>query len=185
MVLDLGCGPGNYSCALAERFPKSTFIGLDYSSKAVQIATGIQKEKGLKNVSFVEGDAHNLPTKWTEYFDMVFVYDVLHDIPDPLTCLEQIHKVMKVDGCFSLVDMGFHSDPLDNAGDMKASMFYTISTYICLASSLTEEPHIGYGAMWGVEEIEKVLLSKNFKILGKGGSLSLIGKKVFFFCAKI
>lgn len=182
-MLDLGCGSGNYTNALAEIFPNSTFIGLDYSSKAVELANETKKEKNLKNITFVEGDGHNLPAEWTGYFDMVFVYDTLHDMPDPFKCLEQIHRVIKDDGCFSLVDMGFHSDPIDNVGDPKAAIYYTLSMYVCLTSSLTGEPHIGYGAMWGVEEIEKALKSKKFKIEGKG-SLSLIGTKAFFYCTK-
>jgi len=168
---------------LAKLYPNSTFTGLDYSERGIDLANLTKTEKGLTNVNFVMGDGQNLPEEWKTQFDMVFVYDVIHDVPNPFKCLEQIYKVLKDEGCFCLVDVGFHSDPLDNAGDIRASMYYTLSTFICLTSSMTEEPHVGYGAMWGVEELEKALKSTNFKIEGTG-AISLIGTKVFFYCTK-
>ncbi|WAQ99295.1 Y2258-like protein [Mya arenaria] len=182
-VVDLGCGPGNYTNILAQRFSNSSFVGLDYSEPAIQMANKDKAERGLSNVTFHVGDAHNLPEDWTESFDMVFVYDVLHDLPDPHKALKQINRILKPDGCFSLIEVGFHSDPVDNAGDMSAAMYYSNSTFICLASSMTGEPRVGYGACWGREEIEKAVLGAGFKISGES-SLVVMGTKCFFFCTK-
>ncbi|XP_052796210.1 S-adenosylmethionine-dependent methyltransferase Rv2258c-like [Mya arenaria] len=182
-VLDLGCGPGNYTNIIAQRFSNSTFVGLDYSETAVEMANKDKAERGLSNVTFQVGDAHNLPEDWTEGFDMVFVYDVLHDLPDPYKALKQINRILKPDGCFSLIEIGFHSDPVDNAGDMSAAMYYCCSMFICLASSMTEEPRVGYGACWGREEIQKAVLGAGFKISGDA-SLVVMGTKCFFFCTK-
>lgn len=114
---------------------------------------------------------------------MVFLYDALHDLPNPQRGLEELYRVLKDDGCMSLIEVGFHSDPIDNAGNFAASMFYTMGMFICLTSSLTAPPHIGYGAMWGVEEIEKTVRSKNFKISGED-CVVRVGHKVCFHCTK-
>jgi ubiquinone/menaquinone biosynthesis C-methylase UbiE len=111
------------------------------------------------------------------------VYDVLHDLPNPHKALGQIYKVLKKDGFFSLIEIGFHSNPVDNADDKGAALYYGVSTFICLQSSMSEEPHIGYGACWGKEKMEKALLDANFKINAKS-SLINIDKKAFFFCTK-
>ncbi|XP_052796661.1 S-adenosylmethionine-dependent methyltransferase Rv2258c-like isoform X2 [Mya arenaria] len=124
-VLDLGCGPGIFTNVLAQRFPNSTFVGLDYSDAAIEMSNRELADRGLSNVTFVKGDAHKLPEDWTADFDMVFVYDVLHDLPDPHKTLKQIHRILKPDGFLSLIDFGFHSDPVDNAGDKTAAMFYS------------------------------------------------------------
>ncbi|KAL4229710.1 hypothetical protein ACF0H5_010098 [Mactra antiquata] len=182
-VIDVGCGSGRFTNTLAKRFPNSTFLGLDYSDKGIELSNQMKDSLGLKNVDFVQGDAHNLPDEYNESFDMVFVYDVLHDLPNPFKALEQIYKVLKPDGFFSLIEIGFHSNPIDNAGDKAAAMYYTCSMFICLASSMTEPPHVGYGACWGVEEIEKALKGANFKLEGKS-SLVIIGSKTFFFSMK-
>lgn len=182
-VLDVGCGAGNFTNLLAERFPKSTFTGLDYSEVAIEKANKIKAEKGLTNITFTTGDAHNLIDEWTESFDFVFVYDVLHDLPDPHKALTQIYKVLKKGARFSLIEIGFHSNPLDNAGDKSAAMYYSASSFICLQSSMSAPPHIGYGACWGREKIEKALIDAQFQIEGSS-SISVLGTKTFFLCTK-
>lgn len=182
-MLDVGCGAGNFTNVLAQRFPNSTFIGLDCAKEGIAKANKMKAVKGLTNITFTLGDANNLPDEWTESYDLVFVYDVLHDLPNPFKALEQIYRVVRNDGCFSLIEIGFHSNPVDNAGDKGAAMYYTCSSFICLPSSMTEEPRIGYGACWGREEIQKALIKTNFKIFGTS-SIVLIGTKVFFLCTK-
>lgn len=182
-VLDLGCGPGRYTNTLAQRFPNSTFTGMDISSHAIELACAVKERKGLKNVTFIEANLLNLQDDWTGAFDMVFVYDVLHDLPDPFKALSHIYRVLKDDGCLSLVDFGYHSNPVDNAGDTGAAMYYSCSQFICLPSSMNEEPHIGYGANWGMEEIEKAVKGANFKVQEQS-SIVVLGQKVFFLCTK-
>lgn len=162
-VLELAAGTGNYSIALASKYPKSTFTGLDYSEHAVKLARELQKENKVENASFVHGDGHNLPETWTASFDLVFV-SMLHDLSDPPKCIEEVLRIMKPNGCFSVFENGYHSDPVDNANDISASMCYVLSMYYCLTSSLADPPHVGYGSMWGIEEIEKTLKMFPLKI---------------------
>jgi ubiquinone/menaquinone biosynthesis C-methylase UbiE len=180
-VLDFGCGSGNYANVLAQRFPNSTFVGLDISARAIEIANATKEKKGLENITFINGDLHDLESKWNASFDMVFVNDVLHDLPNPFKALEIIHSVLKDDGFLSLFEIDVHSNPEDNAGDKGAAMCYACSQFICLPSSMTEEPHIGYGACWGTEEIEKAVTHANFKIQG---NTEVIGTKAIFVCRK-
>ena len=58
-VADLGCGRGNAILALAERFPNSTFLGLDLGNDAVEWARTRTAELGLDNVTF---DVRDLTT---------------------------------------------------------------------------------------------------------------------------
>ena len=53
IVLELGCGKGEYTIGLAERFPDIDFIGVDI--KGARMWTGATEalEKGLKNVAFL------------------------------------------------------------------------------------------------------------------------------------
>ncbi|XP_052791931.1 S-adenosylmethionine-dependent methyltransferase Rv2258c-like [Mya arenaria] len=233
-VLDLGCGPGNFTNILAQRFPNSTFVGLDYSDAAIEIANrdkanrglfnmtfmmgdayklpddwtgdfdmvlrfsnstgawarflrhryknGQQRkaDRGLSKVTFMMGDAHKLPEDWAAHFDMVFVYDVLHDLTHPYNVLKQIHRILKPNGFLSLIDFGFHSDPVENAGDMTAAMYYSCSVFRLLASCMTEELWVGFGACWGREEIQKAILGAGFQINGE--SSPVVIEKHFFFC---
>lgn len=182
-VLDVGFGPGDHLCALAEQFPNSTFVGIDYDPKVIDYAQDIVVKKGLKNTVLLKGDAQNLPTEWTSRFDLVYVYYVLHDLPDPYKCLAQIRRVLKPDGRLSLTEVGYDSDPSGHVGDVTASMFYTMSVFVCLASSLTEPPHTGYGGMWGTDNIQKALVNQGFTILGSH-KIDNIGPSTLFMCNK-
>ena len=107
----------------------------------------------------------------------------MHDLPDPCKALDEVYKVMKNDGSLTLVEKGCHSHPVDNIGNLGAAMYYSLSMLVCLPSSMAEEPHMGYGACWGVEEIEKALRGAKFKIEGTS-SYATNALKVFFFCTK-
>jgi len=124
-----------------------------------------------------------LPKEWAQHFDIVFMNDALHDLPNPNKCLEEVHKVLKDDGFFCLIEVGSHSDPLQNVGNFHAAMLYSIGMFTCTTASLAEPPHVGYGPMWGVEEIEKTLRNKKFE-LGKDAIVH-IKEKACFMCTKV
>src|SRR6185436_16514387 len=55
-VLDVGCGRGRIMIRLAERFPRSRFVGMDLSEHAVQGARNEAAVRRLPNVAFVAID---------------------------------------------------------------------------------------------------------------------------------
>jgi tRNA (guanine-N7-)-methyltransferase len=59
IILELGCGKGEYTVALAERFPDKNFIGVDI--KGARLFTGAKQaiQKGLKNVAFIRTKIEN------------------------------------------------------------------------------------------------------------------------------
>ena len=127
----------------------------------------------------MKGDAENLQASCDRQFDLVFMHDVLHDLPRPHKAIEEIYKVLKDDGSFTLIDGSFHSNPLDNVGDKEAAMYYSAGMFVCLPASMESEPHIGYGACWGMEEMEKALKEAKFDI-----SRVVNGSYVYFHCTK-
>jgi len=185
-MLDVGCGTGTFTYALAKHFPKSTFIGMEYSEKALVIARAKNEQMQLDNVTFEYGDAQALPEKWTGHFDLVLLYDVLHDLPNPHKCLDQVYQVLKPDGVLSLVEQAVAGDPMDNRGGVGMTTgFYTPSMFVCLPSSMMGEPHVGYGAFWGIENIEKAILDHHFKISHSNRQeVEATKGRVFYCCTK-
>ena len=49
LVLELGCGKGEYTVGLAENFPDKNFIGIDIKGARIWTGATIAHEKGLKN----------------------------------------------------------------------------------------------------------------------------------------
>lgn len=60
-VLELGCGPGFYSCKLAEHLPRVRTLGVDLSESLLRRARRRAARLRLRNCKFVHADAHQLP----------------------------------------------------------------------------------------------------------------------------
>lgn len=80
LVVDLGCGPGNMTRTLAERWPQARVIGLDSSADMVETARQMAAESGLDNLSFDQVDAQ----RWQPDADVDVVVSnaMLQWIPD-------------------------------------------------------------------------------------------------------
>ena len=53
IVLELGCGKGEYSVGLARKFPTINFIGIDIKGARMWVGAGEALEEGLTNVAFL------------------------------------------------------------------------------------------------------------------------------------
>ena len=89
-VLDLACGPGFVSAAVAERGAQP--VGLDFSSAMVELARA-----GHPGVRFEEGDAEALPFADGSFNAVVGNFGI-HHVPDPLRALREAHRVLRPDG---------------------------------------------------------------------------------------
>jgi tRNA (guanine-N7-)-methyltransferase len=64
-ILELACGKGDYTLALAERNPENNYIGMDIKGARIWKGAKIAEEKKLENVHFVRGYVDHI----TEFFD--------------------------------------------------------------------------------------------------------------------
>ena len=97
-VADVACGTGHALVLLARSFPASTFVGYDLDDGAIARARAEATGAGLTNVSFEVCDAARLEVD--EPFDVVFVFDAIHDQVDPVGVLARIHTALTAGGCF-------------------------------------------------------------------------------------
>src|SRR5438046_5320868 len=70
-VLELGCGPGFYARALAQRFQRISVLGVDSSKELVKYARERAAEKALHNCAFAWGDVLNLPQPDNSFSQLV------------------------------------------------------------------------------------------------------------------
>lgn len=86
IVLELGCGRGEYAVGLARRFPSCNFIGVDIKGARMWSGATASLREGLKNVAFLRTNI--------EVIDRFFAPDEVDEIwltfPDP-----QMKKVSK------------------------------------------------------------------------------------------
>lgn len=82
-VIDLGCGNGDFTLELAEQFSDSTFVGVDFADKAINLA----RKSNQENVQFEQGD---VTKNLSRGGDVVICMNTLHHIHQ-----EDTKKVMK------------------------------------------------------------------------------------------
>ncbi|MBO5779855.1 MAG: tRNA (guanosine(46)-N7)-methyltransferase TrmB [Muribaculaceae bacterium] len=86
IVLELGCGKGEYTVGLARRFPNKNFIGIDIKGARMWSGATQARDEGLKNVAFLRTNIELLP----EFFAQGEVAEIWITFPDP-----QMKKVRK------------------------------------------------------------------------------------------
>ena len=109
-ILDVGCGSGALSIAVAKRNPKAEVIGIDrwgkeYASFSRSLCEKNAKAEGVSNVSFRQGDAIHLDFP-SDMFDAVTSNYVYHNIPgDRQEYLLETLRTLKKGGSFALHDI--------------------------------------------------------------------------------
>lgn len=94
-VLDLGCGGGILSEALAQA--GAEVIGIDLSAEQIQVAQLHALESGLK-VDYRHLASADLAAREPGSFDAVVCMEMLEHVPDPAAILADCHALLKPDG---------------------------------------------------------------------------------------
>ena len=161
-VCDAGCSTGHQLRTMAQHYPKSTFVGFDIDDDAIKTARENAEHEGMKNVTFVVEDGCKTPDDWSNTYDVIFTWDVVHDAPYSRQFLSEIKRVLKPGGLFFMMDVNIHTDLGDNLHDRDAPANYGFSLYHCMAVSLYHEGGEGLGAAWGVEKQRQYLEDAGF-----------------------
>lgn len=79
LILELACGKGEYTVNLAQLFPDTNFIGLDYKGNRIWRGAKTAIEEEIGNVAFLRIQIENI----LEYFDEQEVSEIWITFPDP------------------------------------------------------------------------------------------------------
>jgi 2-polyprenyl-3-methyl-5-hydroxy-6-metoxy-1,4-benzoquinol methylase len=162
-ALDVGCGRGRAVLSMAERFPRSEFIGFDLSEDAIGWARSEAARRGLSNARFEVRDASDLDrTAEPDAFDLVTTFDAVHDQAEPRAVLRGIARTLRTDGVYLMQDIHAHSDVHRNLEHPLGPFLYTISTMHCTTVSLAQGGE-GLGTMWGRERAQELLREAGFR----------------------
>lgn len=158
-VADVGCGTGNALLVLASAFPASTFVGYDLDDAALDRARIAAVARGLTNVTFQQADAATLEVGQT--FDVVFVFNSIHDQARPAAVLKQVRDALVPGGMFVMDEPRVSSRLEDNIGNPMAPFVYAVSTLHCLTVSLAAGG-AGLGTAWGEQVAAEMLRDAGF-----------------------
>ncbi len=100
-VLDIACGPGILTCALAAKVKHTT--GIDLTPAMIEQARRLEAEQDLANLTWIEGDVTHLPFEDAS-FTLVTCRYAFHHFQDPLAVLNEMKRVCREAGRILVVD---------------------------------------------------------------------------------
>ncbi|MDV3221784.1 methyltransferase domain-containing protein [Intrasporangium sp.] len=160
-VVDVGCGQGVTTVLLADAFPRSTFVGIDSHEASLAAARQRAVEAGVaERVSFELTNTSALPDG---PFDLIWFFDVLHDLGDPVTAAAASRERLAEGGIVAVVEPFAVDPPEANIRENPAALLhYTASTFMCVPHSMSEPGQATLGAQGGPAGITDVLHEAGF-----------------------
>lgn len=108
-VLEVGCGVGAQTVAIARRSPGARITAIDVSAASVTQARGRVRAAGFGDrVAVRRADVRDLPDEGSEPVDHAVVCFVLEHLPDPVGVLRLLRRVVRPGGTVTVIE-GDHS----------------------------------------------------------------------------
>ena len=143
-LLDVGCGGGWSSIALARAYPLATVLGVDIDQRSVDLAVANARDAGVsERVRFLCKDAASLPEGTVE---MAFAFECVHDMPRPVEVLGAVRRTLTPGGSLVVMDEAV-ADAFAPDGDDLERIMYGFSLFVCLPDGLSSPPSVGTGTV--------------------------------------
>ena len=158
-VADIGCGCGASTVIMAEAYRESRFVGFDYHEGSIMkarqsaVAAGVAERCRFDIATgkdFEDGG-----------YDLVTVFDALHDMGDPTGVAAHVLDTLAPDGTWMIVEP-YAEDRLEDNLNPIGRIFYSASTTICLPVSRSQEVDAGLGAQAGEARLREVVCAGGF-----------------------
>jgi SAM-dependent methyltransferase len=159
LVADVGCGHGASTILMAQAFPNSTFVGSDYHEGSIETARRHAQEAGVaERVQFETAPAAGYDGSG---YDLVTMFDCLHDMGDPVGAARHVRGSLKPDGTWMIVEP-HAGDRVEENLNPVGRAYYGFSTLLCTPASLSQEVGLALGAQAGEARIGDVVAAAGF-----------------------
>ena len=111
-ILEVGCGPGYFSPALARAVPQGELVLADIQPEMLAIARRRLQKRHLANVAYHLCDGHHFPFADSS-FDRIVLVTVLGEVRDHSAYLHEFARLLKDDGLLSISETAGDPDKLD------------------------------------------------------------------------
>ncbi len=158
-VADVGCGVGFSTILMAQAYPSCEFVGFDFHEPSIEDARRHAKAHGVSDrVRFEVATAKEI----TEgQFDLITMYDCLHDMGDPRGCAAHMRMILADDGTWMIVEPIDGDRPEQNMNPA-GRLYYNASTMICVPTSLDQEVGAGLGSQAGQAQLSEMIRGGGF-----------------------
>ncbi|HZB21106.1 MAG TPA: class I SAM-dependent methyltransferase [Blastococcus sp.] len=158
-VADVGCGHGASTILMARHFPRSTFVGSDYHAGSIETARARAEQAGVGDrVRFEVAPATGYSGTG---FDLVTMFDCLHDMGDPVGAARHVKETLAADGTWMVVEPMAGDRVEDNLNPVGRA-YYGFSTLLCTPASLSQDVGLALGTQAGPARIRDVATAAGF-----------------------
>ena len=160
-VLDVACGVGWSSIAIAKAYPKATVHGLDLDQSSIEIARKNAADAGVANrVTFESRDVATLSSR--EPYDIAVVIEAVHDMSNPVQVLESVRRVLSPGGTMIVADERV-ADKFTVPGDDMERLYYGASILFCLPNGMADQPSAATGTVMRASTLKRYATQAGFR----------------------
>lgn len=159
-IAEIGFGGGWASIALARAFPQAVIVGVDVDEASVDLARRNAAEAGLADrIDLRRASGAELATD--DPFDLVFAFECVHDLAQPVEVLGAARAALRPDGLMVVMDE--HTDEVFAApADELQRVFYGFSILVCLPDGRSSTPSAATGTVMRPAQLEQYARAAGF-----------------------
>lgn len=158
-VADVGCGLGSTAVLIAQAYPQATVTGSDYHGASIELARKKAADAGVGDrVGFEVATAQQFGGTG---YDLVTMFDALHDLGDPVGAARRVREALAPDGTWLLVEP-YAGDAVEDTFTPVGRLYYAGSTFLCVPNGLSQDGGYALGAQAGEAAIRRVVEEAGF-----------------------
>jgi SAM-dependent methyltransferase len=158
-VADVGCGLGSTSVLMAQAFPRTTVVGSDYHAESIGLARKQAAEAGVGDR--VDFEVSTAQTFTGSGYDLVTMFDCLHDMGDPLGAARHVRETLAPDGTWLLVEP-YAADRVEDTLNPVGRLYYAGSLFLCTPNALSQDGGYALGAQAGEAPVRRLAEEAGF-----------------------
>ena len=144
---------------MARAFPNSTFVGSDYHAQSIQTARLRAEQAGVGDR--VRFEVEPAAAYTGEGYDLVAMFDCLHDMGDPVGAARHVRDTLAPDGTWMIVEPAAGDRVEDNLNPIGRA-YYGFSTLLCTPASLSQDVGLALGAQAGEARLREIVTAGGF-----------------------
>lgn len=159
-VTEIGSGGGWAAIAMARAYPDAIVEGYDIDGPSAELARTNAADAGLTGrATFHHRDAADAGMDGQS--DLVCAFECVHDMPDPVSVLRTMGRLVKPGGVVLVMDEKV-GESFGNIGDLVERLMYGASLCICLPDGMSHQPSVGTGTVMRPDTFRKYATAAGF-----------------------
>ena len=141
-------------------YPRTTVVGSDYHAESIDLARKKAADTGVGDrVTF---EVTTAQTFTGTNYDLVTMFDCLHDMGDPVGAARHVLETLGPDGTWLIVEPSAGDRVEENLHPL-GRVRYGFSTLVCTPGSLSQPGRAGLGTLAGEQRLAEVIRAGGFR----------------------